>query len=258
VQCSNCGQTWFQHHPDHVPEPEPEPEAAPDPEAPAEERVAAAPDPEIARKAREIDPSIAEILRREAEQEVQARAADALESQPELGLDDIAAADPDPEPAPEPNPGASEAERRGLQARERMARMRGETPEPVPDSAPDLAAATAAAAGSRRDLLPDIEEINSTLRSTGDRQGVAVKGAEVDTETVLKTRQRSFRRGFAVSIVIVALLVGLYVATPRIVEAVPAAEPALVAYTGQVDAARLWLDGQVTRFLTWMDGMAES
>ncbi len=22
VQCSNCGKTWFQHHPDHLPEEE--------------------------------------------------------------------------------------------------------------------------------------------------------------------------------------------------------------------------------------------
>ncbi|MEL7099768.1 MAG: zinc-ribbon domain-containing protein [Pseudomonadota bacterium] len=249
VQCSNCGQTWFQHHPDHVPEPEPEP--APEPEAVAEERVAAPPDPETEHKAREIDPSIAEILRQEAAQEVKAREADALESQPELGLDDVAAtATPQtPEPEPEPAPDPTEAERRSREAQERMARMRGETP------APELAAAAAAGATSRRDLLPDIEEINSTLRSAGDRQSAAGSGAGSDSETVVKAKQRSFRRGFALSITVVALFVGLYVATPRIIEAVPATEPALLAYTAQVDTARIWLDGQVTRFLTWMDGM---
>lgn len=250
VQCSNCGQTWFQHHPDNPPAPSPQAEPEP-----TEERAQPAAEPEQARKSREIDPSIADILRQEAEQERQAREAETLESQPELGLDDIAeqpAPEPEPEaevPQPEPE---DETVRRSREARARMARLRGEEPEPAPE--PQIAAAaTAAAAGSRRDLLPDIEEINSTLRSTGDRKGAAAQSGAPEAEPVVKARQRSFRRGFATSVVIVALLVALYVATPRIIGAVPAAQPVLTAYTGQVDALRLWLDGRITTLLQWMD-----
>ncbi|MEO0381180.1 MAG: MJ0042-type zinc finger domain-containing protein, partial [Pseudomonadota bacterium] len=128
VQCSNCGQTWFQHHPDHIPE---EVEEAPEPDdlteaddAPVEgeERVEAPAAPER----RELDSSVADILRQEAELETQARAGDALESQPELGLQDA----------------ESESERRIREARTRMAKMRGEEP---PEAAVSEAVATAAA-----------------------------------------------------------------------------------------------------------------
>ncbi len=37
VQCSNCGDTWFQNHPDHTPEPEEVEEAGWDAPPEAEE-----------------------------------------------------------------------------------------------------------------------------------------------------------------------------------------------------------------------------
>ncbi|MEO0390104.1 MAG: zinc-ribbon domain-containing protein [Pseudomonadota bacterium] len=237
VQCSNCGQTWFQHHPDHPPAqpPEPEPEAPPPP-------TDAAP--------RDIDPAVADILRAEAEAETRARAAESLESQPELGLDTAPDAMAAQDPAPPPR---DEATQRADDARTRMARMRGEqTADDVPE--PPAAAAAAAALGSRRDLLPDIEEINSTLRSTTDRRSAA--SADGTPLPKAQTNRRAFRRGFALSLMIAALALVLYAMAPRIIEEMPQAEAPLTAYTSQIDAARLWLDGQVTRFLTWLDSMA--
>ncbi|WP_299546604.1 zinc-ribbon domain-containing protein [uncultured Tateyamaria sp.] len=239
VQCSNCGQTWFQHHPDYAPD-EPEEADAPADLAPPddtpvedEERVDA-PD----HQRRELDPSIADILRQEAEIEAQARAteAESLESQPDLGLDSA----------------ETDSDRRAREARERMARMRGE------DSGPEHvseAAATAAAIGSRRDLLPDIEEINSTLRSTGDRQ--TAPAADVATDPAeAAPRKSGFRRGFMLMILLAVILGAIYVFAPDIARAVPQVDPFLSAYVAQVDSARVWLDGRVATGLTWLENLS--
>ncbi|MBM2291705.1 zinc-ribbon domain-containing protein [Sulfitobacter pseudonitzschiae] len=236
VQCSDCGQTWFQHHPDHMPPEQDEDTAplAPEPDLPVEgeERVPA-PEP----KRRTLDPAVSDILRAEAEAEARVRESEGLETQPDLGLDVSG------------DEGQSEeAARRAQEARDRMARMRGQDP------AVSEAAATAAAAGSRRDLLPDIEEINSTLRSTGDRQ--IAKGDPAPDAPVRERKKRGFRRGFFTSLLIVAVLTVIYVYSPQIVAAVPALEPVMTGYVGTVDQARVWLDSHVTSLLMWLDTTA--
>ena len=232
VQCSACSNTWFQAHPDHdagladeVDRPSVEP-VAPPPELepkPAQET------PAMIRQ--ELDPDISDVLRQEAEFEAAARAAEQgapLETQPDLGL----------EAQPE-----NEGERRAREARERMARMRG---EPVPDEV--AVAAVTAAAGSRRDLLPDIEEINSTLRSSGERR----RPAEADdadlpgTTPRIKRKGRGFRRAFVTTIMLGA----------QIIEFVPTAEPYVAQYSALVEDARTWLDGSVDSGLAWLDQKA--
>ena len=124
VQCSNCQETWFQTHPDTEPQTDvaqtlkehfaqTEPEAAPIPEQPdafqkpirltyeferaldqeldtiAEDDPDVAPAPAITheRSKREIDPSVADILREEAQREREQRAAETFEHQDEFALD---------------------------------------------------------------------------------------------------------------------------------------------------------------------------
>ncbi|WP_415404240.1 zinc-ribbon domain-containing protein [Tateyamaria sp. SN3-11] len=242
VQCSNCGQTWFQHHRDHTPDEAeaadlPEDLAEPDDTPAEDEERADAPEPQR----RELDPSVADILRQEAEIENQARsqAAEALESQPDLGLDSS----------------ESDSERRAREARERMARMRGEDPGP---SRVSEAAATAAAIGSRRDLLPDIEEINSTLRSTSDRQAGTTSDVSEPQDAPVARKQSGFRRGFMLMVLLALILGAIYVFAPQIAQAVPQVDPYLSAYVAQVDSARGWLDGQVTAILTALDSAAQN
>lgn len=233
VQCSNCGNTWFQTHPNHI-QPEAE-ETAPRPETgdlraafrdePAPEPEAETPQPAPAPRA-EVDPSVADILRKEAQHEAELRAAEtgaALESQPDLGLDN----------APD------DAERRAREARNRMAMMRGEAPEPSPEDA--------AAAGSRRDLLPDIEEINSSLRSNTEKspsRGAVSQVAEQPQQSATRS-SGGFTRGFAISLIVVVALVLVYVNAPDIARSVPQADPALSAYVGGIDQLRTWLDAQL-------------
>ncbi len=242
VQCSNCGQTWFQHHPDHMPDedfdgldaaaPAPDEEVAPPPAPPSP--------PKPAPERKKLDPSVADILRQEAEAEQESRRrrqAETLESQPDLGLGD----------GDQP----SEGERARL-AKARTARLRGEETRSVSE-----AKATAAAVGSRRDLLPDIEEINSTLRSgTERRSSTQTIDAESDFSDYDHEERRGFGKGFLSVVVLMTLLVLIYVFALQIANAVPQADPHLSAYVAKVDAARLWLDGLLTGTLQWLDDKA--
>ena len=134
-----------------------------------------------------------------------------------------------------------------------MAKMRGE-----PVAAEVAVAAVTASAGSRRDLLPDIEEINSTLRASSDRKKpVGATDADLPNTTPHRVRKRhGFRRSFALMIVLAAVAVGAYVFGPRISAAVPAAEPALTQYSAQVETVRSWLSTSVDRGLAWLDQLA--
>ncbi|MEC7258846.1 MAG: zinc-ribbon domain-containing protein, partial [Pseudomonadota bacterium] len=161
VQCSNCSDTWFQPRdgdPIRLPE---DPalqdedaegtetqsaEPAADPEPAFDDTPRAGPpasdddteeEPDDVPRQRRLDPGVADILREEARHETRLRATEgaSLESQGDLGLDSV---------------GEDEASKRSQQARDRMARLRG-APPPAHAGAP------------RVDLLPDIEEIKSTL-----------------------------------------------------------------------------------------------
>ena len=224
VQCSNCGQTWFQHHPDHMP-PTEEEAALAIPQN--EERVEIPTQPQR----KEIDPAVADILRQEAKHEAKIRKQEntGLESQPDLGRD---------------NDVEDEAARRAREARERIARMRGEEIK---------ATASAAALGSRRDLLPDIEKINSSLRSANDRQ------FETDeTRAAPSRKKRGFKRGFLAVVIIAIISAVVYIFASDIAKAVPQVDPYLSNFVALVDQARAWLDGQLQGLAKWLDASAAS
>ena len=183
MQCSNCQETWLQNHPDTEPQTDvaqtlkehfaqTEPEAAPIPEQsdavsetdPIDDEFERAldqeldtigeDDPDVApapaitheRSKREIDPSVADILREEAQREREQRAAETFEHQDEFALDtDEPTSDPQPKKSGYIDPKLDDLD------------------EMYKDTASDAPA-------SRRDLLPDIEEINSTLRGDKNQQ----------------------------------------------------------------------------------------
>lgn len=264
VQCSNCGNTWYQGHPDEVtaaeavadmepqedeefvsfdtPEPEPVVEEEDDDDARDTFEESPAPKPSEDRPMptrRELDPAVADVLRAEAELEEQARRNEmgSMESQPELGLSE----------------GSDDADKRAREARERMARMRGETPAVASETTQD--ASTSADLGSRRSLLPDIEEINSTLRSNSDRSPTNDPGQTAQIEV---QEQRSSRRGFVFAVALVSVLALAYSFAPQIADAVPQLESAMTTYVIMIDTWRDWLDAQVTNMLSWLDAAATS
>ncbi|MCC5974927.1 MAG: hypothetical protein JJT81_12855, partial [Rubellimicrobium sp.] len=196
---------------------------------------------------RTVAPEIAEILRQEAEREQAARRAEAeagIETQPDLGLDQLMA----------------DEERRAAEARERLARLRGTpSPDPAPSTSTPAPATPVTApqttlqddeselpvAPSRRGLLPDIEEINSTLSSAPERP---TSTAEAEEE-----RRGGFRLGFGSILLVAALLALAYAFAPEIVANVPQTEPVLAPYVSTIDEARLWLDLRLQDLLNRME-----
>lgn len=250
VQCSNCGHAWF-HLPQAASAEPQEDEAAPpfpaEPSpAPVAPSVAANPDllasdlPEELPGAddpsddlpegqgaelpddlppRRIDDSVLAVLREEAEREAAARRA---ESFPEPAVD------PDPAP-PAAAPGFPELPDAGDEAAaRRAARLRRLDLQPDPDEP----------APSRRDLLPEIEDIDATLRPAE---------TDEDAPTVARSAASGFRNGFVLMLIVAACLVSLYAMAPRISEQFPNAAPAMTRYVEIADVARLWVDDLLRR-----------
>jgi len=219
VQCSNCGHAWFQLPPEIELALEQEEElfGKPSTSDPVPDLGDAAPAPGTAAAAdlprRPVDENLMAILREEAEREAAARRAEAppvVETQPDLGLT--------PPPAAPPASGLAAAARR-------IAELKGQDPDRVGKPA------------TRRDLLPDIEEINSSLKGSDPLPDLA------EEEGTAHSRARGFRSGFAFSLVIAVFAAAVYTAAPRISAHLPATEAPLQAYVAGVDQARLWLDG---------------
>jgi len=278
VQCSNCGDTWFQQHPDHTlppprddafdnaspagaaeetaHPPRPEPEDAPDPAperqpetkpeprpAPTEPPEAAPTEPQDAAPGtprRGLDPDVADILRSEAERERKARnaATSSLETQPDLGL-----------AAP-----AGQDDEHSRQIRARMERLRGETAAEEAVSSDDDA--DDIDPKSRRNLFPDIEEINSTLNAAEDRTHPDL--ASLPQRTEFDSPGGGFGRGFRVAVLVFVIAALVYLLAPRISTLVPGAEAPLAQYVESVNVARVWLDQSVARALGWISGASGS
>lgn len=217
VQCSNCGHAWFQLSPDVEAEiaaeealydAPPASGAAAVAPVPAAERAAEAPPPAEPVR-RSIDESVLAVLREEAEREVEARKTEApvVETQPDLGL--VAPQD------------------QGAAVR-RLARMKG---EPDPAAKPQ----------TRREMLPEIEEINSTLRASSEkRAGDAAAVAE--TMQQLRPQRSAFRTGFTLMLLLAVLMLAGYVMAPELGKQIPALTGPLQAYVALVDQVRLTLD----------------
>lgn len=178
----------------------------PDPTPEAEEAAEAPP-------SKPVDEKVLTILREEAEREAKSRLEEKrpLESQPELGIDS----------ATQPRKKAA-------------AKKRDPEPEPEPE------ADTAAKPAARRDLLPDVEEINSTLRPSEDPDADAASDLS-DAEP--RPARRAFRAGFLLVISFAILGAAIYITAPWLSAKVPALAGPISVFVGLVDDLRLALDG---------------
>lgn len=178
---------------------------------------------------RELDQNLRAILQEEAAREMAARGAG---SEPEQSSTPTDLGDTETEAqagtTPEPAKGLDD---------EGLADI---GPAPTSSSEDDgvfdaaAAAATAAERASRKDLFPDIEEINSTLDSHGPAE-------EFEEDVVVESRG-GFSRAFFAIIFLAALALALYLMAPKLAESIPALEPALSGYVDAVNGARAWLD----------------
>ena len=283
VQCSNCGDTWFQPPKDGVESGKGQPaasggDAAPLPtntsrpaaktpapprneveDASADVPADRAPDtPERSDlteppkepeqpprpERREIDPSVASVLREEAERETRARSAaqGGIETQPDLGIE-----------------GDEGAARRARVARQRMALLRNLDAGPATrpedaatdDTAPDIGPR------SRGRLFPDIAELSSSLGPESAPHPGATTESDPHSEPGKRPRS-AFRRGFLVAILIAALALLIYVFAVQLGDIAPALSDVLADYVSWVDGLRLWLDGQVAAMMLWLDAVTGS
>jgi predicted Zn finger-like uncharacterized protein len=273
VQCSNCGDTWFQTRhgiggdtavdgseetgwvediqeataatsdaprsdgTEHAPADDGPDEPDRESDAPLHDDDRPAPE------RRGIDPDVASVLREEASREQQARAAESatLETQPDLGLS-----------------GNAPEDRRARQARERMARLRGEEPhptdavdDPVPDTFPDTfpdgeLEDDLLDPGSRRNLLPDVEEINSSIAAKPDEGRVDMSARDgTRTQPLAEQKKGGFVRGLAIAVIVAVAAVAPYIYAPQIKAALPAVAPSLDAYVATMNEGRAMLETQL-------------
>lgn len=255
VQCSNCGHTWFEQpgaseaaeageplppppateiEQEAAAEPEPAPPVPPaaeptavamaddlppaDPPASDPQRSDPLPEETVLASGmarRGLSAGLAEMLREEAEREAAARAAEAPARPPLI------------------SPLATNTQR-DEDVSLRTARLRGQEP---------VAPARPASPAARRELLPDIEMINSSLRPTSEQDAAAM------AEPATQSRKRGARFGFSTVMLIVAILVGLYIGAPRLSTLVPAAAPVLSRYVAVVNDVRLWIDLKMQAFI---------
>ena len=256
VQCSNCGHTWFE-----LPPAEDAFDAAED-LAPASEETfddgtenapshaamaiaaasedqeeddavydappqpAAAPSKAEAQQRRPADAADLDILKEEARREMSQRRAppsEPIETQADLGLDNIR---------------NRKSPSRALRAR--MAHLKDgdqpddpDHPERGPGSRADVVT-DADYQAPRRDLLPDIDEINSTLNATRKRKSQSAGD--------LARQQKGFRLGFLTMAILAIVLIIAYAQAPAIARAVPGSESALIPYVDAANAVRDWID----------------
>lgn len=237
VQCSNCSTTWFQPGPRHaepiaepapaqVPPPAPAPAREPRLSEVAVEGPSGAPGADGSsadRPARQqIDPDVADILREEAARESrlrrEAHAPEPVEQQEEMPL---------------------ESSRDDARAR-RMVELEGA--EDAFEIEEIAAAVASTAAASRREIFPDIEEINSTLRATGDRREEEANATDVDTVGSTGRKRGKVRLGFFLVLILAAVGVGIYAYAPQVADTVPALAGPLESYVSVVNTGRFWLD----------------
>jgi predicted Zn finger-like uncharacterized protein len=220
VQCSNCATTWFQVSAveqakldndgfEHEPAEEGEDEEEDDFEP-----------PEAAIQRSSVDPEALDVIHEEVARETQAREADlaGIETQTDLGLDNI-----------------------GETVRESISEQASDTAEAVEDNFDDLDPAPQRDDPStKRELLPDIEEINSTLAGTPD----PVHEPELAETPVnlIARRRRGFRIGFGFMLLLSAILLAFYVNGSNIAERFPDYSEPLARYASFVDGIRVWLD----------------
>lgn len=255
VQCSACGNVWFVTGA-AVADPEPDAEVpddtaaqeesgepdtgSPDPDSPAPAPPAPAAQTPVAPRRPALSPEVTAILREEAERErarrEAERAAQVMATQPDLGLDEV----------------TGPVRRRTDEARAAMAELRA-GPAPAEPSLPEPASVESGPAEPPpgdahhapepprgRERLPDIEEINASLRAATERAP-----AHVAESPGPRVRPGGFRTGFLGVIVLAGLALAVYAGAPRIAQGVPAAAPHLERYIAGVDDLRLWLDRQV-------------
>ena len=224
VQCSNCGNTWFQNAVDPAAKPvAPVPvadvpsgdnaaegaatdNAEPLPEAKGDDAQTADKSAPVQRSS--VTDSVRDILQAEVafDQGLRAAEADGLETQTDLGADD-----------------ASVAAKQDSSSQPSAA-----DPTPKPDAA------------KSNDTAPDVDGNDEALEEPSERRTYsAAFGREVRRA---RARRKAFTIGFMLLVVITVVSIALYALAPILVQKVPELEGAMTKFLEVANALRVWLD----------------
>jgi hypothetical protein len=124
-----------------------------------------------------------------------------------------------------------------------MARLRG-----LPEESTDADQDEDIDPSSRRNLLPDIEEINSSLNAEKTRDEPVTPPGTDGSDAMPVPRKSGFRSGFRTAILLAVLALLVYVFAPRIGAAIPALEAPLISYVDLINSGRTALSEMVTDF----------
>lgn len=245
VQCSSCGHAWYLAHPDQSATDESE-QALFEPPEPPEEK---APDDRPA--PRPVDQAILDVLREEAARETSQRQAEAriaMESQPELGLD----AGPTSFGQSDRISDSTAESLAVSPVAERIARLKGQAAPTSSKASPGNPALEAQATPKRSDLLPEIDEINSSLRpATEKRPGAAAAVAKS------LPRKGGFARGVMAGLLIWGLFLVTYTLAPELAKRIPGLEPVLAGFVGFVDGVRSAIAEMSSRLIETMSKLIQ-
>ena len=233
VQCSACNHTWFQTHPaqdlqrasqdaanDRGLANEPgqgfEPSQADDPDANSDAAFAdAGPQMPPLRQKRSLHPSVAGVLREEAKREVEERGSTAPQ-------------------VPE-SPARS-----GSSDQARDADMDMQALEALYQNSEQTAKSTRGA------LLPDIDEINSTLSTSGAEW-------PSDSDASKEIAQKGQRRvGFLLGIAIIVAAAALYYFADTLGDRIPSLQQPLELYQQWINNMRIMLDQWIRQAIDWL------
>lgn len=197
----------------------------PDQDDEAQDAAPAAAAAELTPQRPETDPKALEIIHEEVERETRARKSEGttIETQTDLGLDDNEHATKAAEPEPQITEGTIAP-----------APQRGES--------------------AKKELFPDIEEINSTLADAPDP--VHDDGNPEETPATA-SQKSSFRMGFGLMLMLTAALLALYVYVPGLIERFPALSGILTGYVGIIDSLRTALDSGAQGLLAIVTDLTE-
>jgi len=265
VQCANCEKTWFQEpagadksagakklspgrqalrkaKADTAPTEEPSPEQILEAEAAQEagQSDGGSDDTATTSEAPAIDQSVLDILRKEAELDAEVRNSE-RHAPTRDAPGEFAQQEHPVEPDADNLANRARAARSRMNVkreRERRLHISADQAESYGDDFVNPTAENNEDPGGRRQL-PDIDELNSSLRSANDKS----RPAEHKGQPVTPRRKVAGRVGFYLAVWIALLLTATYTLDEQIVSSVPQAEPFLDSYTTQVDKGRLWLDG---------------
>lgn len=233
VQCSNCGDTWFQNASRPLSQQDTSPPAPPEVTADVSFEETVDTDDlssedgddigtpvEPASPRRDIDPAITQLLREEAQRETALRAQSdiPLETQTEMGL-----------AMPQAQPDISRDT---------------DWVNPAPSSEISDAVSTpleTKVSPPRRDFFPDIETVSSSLSESTAGQGTTSN----DQDNPSSSKRRGFTPGFAFALATIFIAIVIYANAAALAELLPPFKNSLIHYTSWVDTIRLWLDNKV-------------